>query len=134
MDAYPMQTLAQKCNVPKSHLRRWMRHAISKRIFRASTKDSVAHTITSAECVRDETVWAWIGHNVEEVGPAAGKLIEQTDRFGDSNNPSEAAVALSHFDGTWKGLFEWFENDSVGEREVPTAADGEVDRWDRTVD
>jgi hypothetical protein len=55
--------LAQKCNVLKSHLRRWMRHAISKRIFQASTKDSVAHTITSAECVRDETVWAWIGHN-----------------------------------------------------------------------
>lgn len=106
-----------------------MRHAISKRIFWAPTKDSVAHTITSAEFARDETAWAWVGHNVEEIGPAAAKIMEQTDRFGDGTNPAEAAVALAHFEGKYASPFDWLENDGVGE---PKLLGGKLDKSDRT--
>jgi hypothetical protein len=121
--------LAKKCNLPESRLQRWIRHAISKRIFWAPSQDSVAHTITSAELARDNAAWAWVGHNVEEMGQAAAKIMEQNDRYGNSTSPAETAVALANFEGTATGLFDWFENDGVGELKT---GDGKIDKSDRT--
>jgi 6-hydroxytryprostatin B O-methyltransferase len=89
----------------------------------------VAHTITSAEFARDETTWAWVGHNVEEIGPAAAKIMEQTDRFGDGTSPAEAAVALAHFESKYTDLFGWMENDGAGELKI---SDEKIDKSDRT--
>lgn len=128
-DSITYAELAKKCNLSESRLQRWIRHAISKRIFWAPTQDSVAHTITSAEIARDDTAWAWLGHNVEEIGPAVAKIMEQTDRFGDGTNPAEAALALAHFKGTTSDLFTWAENDGVGD---PKTSDRRIDKADRT--
>lgn len=89
----------------------------------------MAHTITSAELSRDETAWAWIGHNVEEIGLAAAKIIEQNEKFGDSTSPAEAAVSLAHFADTKTNFFGWFNNDGVGE---PKDSDGKIDKFDRS--
>ena len=89
----------------------------------------MAHTITFAEFARDETTWAWVSHNVEEIGPAAAKIIDQTDRTGERTSPAEAAVALALFEGKNADVFDFFENDGVGE---PKIGNGTIDKSDRS--
>lgn len=56
---------------------------MTNHIFWAPTPDLVAHTNNSAEMVREELLFAWFGHNIEEIGPGATKLVEAIDRWGD---------------------------------------------------
>jgi 6-hydroxytryprostatin B O-methyltransferase len=77
--------LATKCKVPEPRLRRVLKHAMTMHIFWAPTTDTVAHTNTSAELAREELLYAWVGHQIEECGSSATKLTEAIDRWGDSN-------------------------------------------------
>ena len=120
--------LAKKCNIPETRLRRFIQHAMPNRIFWAPTPDSVAHTITSAEVVRSPFLYAWLGHNIEEIGPGCTKVIEAMERWGDSEDPTKAGFPLA-FDLKEENLFQWFESDGAGEAR---AENGEVDKFDRT--
>jgi 6-hydroxytryprostatin B O-methyltransferase len=101
---------------------------MSNRIFWAPTPDSVAHTNTSAEVVRNPFGYAWLGHNIEEVTPGCTKVIEAMERWGDSEDPAETGFALA-FDLKGENLFQWFDNDGAGEAR---GLHGEVDKSDRT--
>lgn len=101
---------------------------MSNRIFWAPTPDSVAHTLTSAEVIRSPLLYAWIGHNIEEVSPGSTKVIEAMEKYGDSQDPVEAGIPLA-FNLEGENLFQFFENDGVGEAK---ASDGKIDKFDRT--
>jgi hypothetical protein len=45
-------------------------------IFWAPTLDTIAHTARSAEFIRDQFLYAWVGHNWEEVAPGLSKVME----------------------------------------------------------
>ena len=120
--------LAKRCRIPETRLRRFIQHAMSNRIFWAPTPNSVAHTITSAEVVRSPFLYAWLGHNVEEIGPGCTKVIEAMKQWGDSEDPTEAGFPLA-FNLKGENLFQFFESDGVGEA---SAVNGKVDKFDRT--
>lgn len=53
--------LSAKCNFPEGRLRRILKHAFVNGIFWGPTPDTVAHTGTSAEFIREELRFAYMG-------------------------------------------------------------------------
>ena len=134
-DAVPLEgsityaDLAAKVNVPEGRLRRVIHYALNNHIFIASGPDSIAHSATSAEAVLDPFVYGWIEHNVFEVGPAALKVTDAVEKFGDSEEPGHAGAALAL--PVEEGLFFWMENDGVGEPSEEILG-GKIVKSDRT--
>jgi hypothetical protein len=75
--------LAEGVNLPEALVRRILRHAMTNHIFAENPLGSghIVHTSTSAFVARNPIYKSWIGHNLEEVTPAAMKLPDALRKF-----------------------------------------------------
>ena len=91
--------LATKVNVPESILRRVLRHAMTLKLFTCPSSDPnsdlVAHTATSAIPARNPLLSSLIGHNTDMMGAAMVKQAEAIAQWGESPEPSEAAIMIA---------------------------------------
>lgn len=135
-DAVPLRgsityaELAKKVNIPEARLRRVLRHAISDHVFWAPTRDSVSHTSASAEVVRDPLLFAWLGHNFDEITPGTEKILKAMEKYGESEKPEHAGTMIA-YGKEEVPFFEWIDIDGTGEppKEV---SEGKVVNDDRT--
>jgi hypothetical protein len=88
---------------------------MTNRIFYEPSSNQVAHTAVSAVIVKQPLLKAWIGHSVEEIGAASVKLVESTDKYGDSQDPGQAAICLAFGLKDGENCFTLFDNDGEGE-------------------
>jgi len=66
-------TLSESTGIPESTLKRFIRHAITMRIFEESEKGTVAHTNLSKR-LAEPTTSNWLKVGSEELWPAATKV------------------------------------------------------------
>jgi hypothetical protein len=127
--------LAAKTSVSESRLRRIINHAILNRIFWAPTPDTVAHTSSSSMVVKDPLLYAWLGHNAEEAGAAATKVVQAIDKWGDSEHPGQTGFNLTFGLSEDYTCFSFFENDGTavnGDAKNEDLEVGKIDKSDRT--
>lgn len=98
--------LAAKTSVPLHDLKRLIRHAIShSRIFSEPTKNTIAHTTSSALLANpaaDTSVWADM--ILHEFWPAAVNTVAAMDKWPGSQEPVHTGLSISL--GEEKHLFE----------------------------
>jgi DNA-binding IclR family transcriptional regulator len=71
--------LAAACGLSEPSLRRILRALMSQRIFRQSSNGKVSHTLTSKFFADNHIMRQWVGMVVEEMWPAATKVIHSMD-------------------------------------------------------
>jgi hypothetical protein len=70
------QDLSQKVGVDEDVIRRIMRYAITKHIFREVDGGKTAHSATSKMLVESPMMMEWIGMVCEEMWPAATQVCK----------------------------------------------------------
>lgn len=87
--------LASKVGLPEERVRRFVRQAMTNRVFRESKPGYVTHTAASAVPVRIPSLKSFIGHNTEDGGPASNKVIQALEKWGASEEPAESGFGLA---------------------------------------
>jgi 6-hydroxytryprostatin B O-methyltransferase len=88
---------------------------MTNRMFYEPSSNQIAHTATSAVVVKQPLLKALIGHCIEEVGAASVKLVESMDKYGDSQDPGQAAICLAFGLKEGGNCFTLFEEDGEGD-------------------
>ncbi|ETS86138.1 hypothetical protein PFICI_04163 [Pestalotiopsis fici W106-1] len=96
--------LADRCGLSEAQTRRYIRSAISFRVFDEPIVGMVQHNAASALLVTT-TLHDWIGMATEEIGPAALKVADSMQSFPSSSNPAESPFAIAHGSNGDKDLF-----------------------------
>jgi hypothetical protein len=118
-DAVPLSgtstygTIASKTGLPEEAVRRILRHSMTSYIFAETTPgaDTIKHTSKSAAFVHEPKMRSWVGHNVDEILPAAANLSLALKYYkGDLVEPDHCAGAYTYFrdDSDVKGWFQWY--------------------------
>jgi hypothetical protein len=89
---------------------------MTRRTFYEPAVGYVAHTANSAVVVQDNSLSAWIGHNIDEVGRALSWQAEAIDKWGNTENPSHTALCLAFELKTGSTFFDFLQNDGVEEK------------------
>lgn len=100
--------LAGRCGLPESQTRRYVRSAISFRIFCESSPDMVQHNAASA-VLATSTLHDWLGIATEELAPAALKIVESLKTYPAADKPAESAFALANGSTGDRDLFSIIE-------------------------
>src|SRR5262245_56157112 len=87
--------IAQARGVDEDILKRVLRHAMTNRIFHEPEPGLVAHTSVSALLARSPSLNDWVGYTCDETYPASAKLVEAHAKYGNSQNPSQAAYSIA---------------------------------------
>jgi hypothetical protein len=125
-DAVPLKgsasysEIATKTNLPESICRRFLRHAMTSRIFDETTPGSgkVIHTAASAFAHKNSPARSLMGHQIEEVGYGCTSMVETIRKFGDGDgHPGTSALATRFYPDKGKEAtaFEWIEKDGEGD-------------------
>jgi 6-hydroxytryprostatin B O-methyltransferase len=122
--------LAKKVNILESRLKRVIRHALNNHVFWAPTRDTIAHTSTSAEVVRDPLLFAWLGHNFDQVTPGTLKVLDSMKECKESEDLMQTGVSMAF--GLKEDLYSWMSKDGEGEP-GKDVLEGKVDNRDRAV-
>lgn len=96
--------LARRCGLSEAQTRRYVRSAISFRVFDEPIIGMVRHNAASALLVTT-TLHDWIGMATEEIAPAALKVADSMQKFPNSSNPAESPFAIAHGSNGDKDLF-----------------------------
>ncbi|KAH8202532.1 hypothetical protein TruAng_003340 [Truncatella angustata] len=96
--------LADRCGLSEPRARRYVRSAISFRVFQESRPGRVQHNAASA-ILATSTLHDWIGMATEELAPAALKVAESMLRFPKEDRPAESAFAIANGSNGDKDLF-----------------------------
>jgi 6-hydroxytryprostatin B O-methyltransferase len=108
--------LSEKVGLPVNRLHRILRHAMTRRIFYEASPGHVAHTANSAAVVKDPPLASWIRHDVDEATRGLSWLNEALDKWGDTQDPNEAALCLAFNLPRGTGFWEFLQNDGEGDR------------------
>ncbi|KAE9365008.1 S-adenosyl-L-methionine-dependent methyltransferase [Stipitochalara longipes BDJ] len=71
----PFSTFASKAGLSELNIRRFLRHAMTNRIFYEPSPGLVAHTAASRLLATDQAMEDWVGFCVEDMWPAAAQTI-----------------------------------------------------------
>ncbi|KAI4596812.1 hypothetical protein KJ359_005155 [Pestalotiopsis sp. 9143b] len=96
--------LAEKCGLSEAQTRRYIRSAISFRVFCEPMEGIVQHNAASTLLVTT-TLHDWLGMATEELAPAALKVADSMQRFPKSADPAESAFAIANGSNGDKDLF-----------------------------
>lgn len=96
--------LANRCGLSEPQARRYVRSAISFRVFSEPTPGRVQHNAASA-MLATSTLHDWLGMATEELAPASLKVSESMQRFPAGTKPAESAFAIANGSNGDKDLF-----------------------------
>ena len=84
--------------------RRFVRHAITNRVFAQSSPNHVRHTAASRLMVTDRDFFDAVGLETSELGPTSASIFDALSKYGDSGEPNETAFSLAN--GTDLGIYQ----------------------------
>ncbi|KAB8295923.1 hypothetical protein EYC80_008743 [Monilinia laxa] len=90
------EEIAQKVGLDVINVRRFMRHAMSNRIFQEVDPEVVSHTAASKMLAEDQSMMDWVGVCVEECWPSAGKTIEALTQYPSASEPTQTGFCLAN--------------------------------------
>jgi hypothetical protein len=88
--------LARSCGLDASDTTRILRHAMTYRIFCEPSPGIVGHTASSRVLAQDPTLGAYLANSLDEVAPAAYKMVDAMEKWPGSGEPNEAGWNLAH--------------------------------------
>ena len=106
-----METVAQSANVPLDQLRSISRVAITSGYFLEPQPDHLAHSAVSSLVANDPDNEGWAYFLANVMYPASDKIIEATEKWGDSTSNAETAYCLSF--ATEKPMFHHLFEDKT---------------------
>lgn len=86
--------LANVTGIEKGALSRVLRFGIANRIFVEPRPGVIAHSAASRQIAEDSNVAAWVGANVDEMWPAAEKVIDALERWPQAEEPHQTVSIL----------------------------------------
>ncbi|QSZ37149.1 hypothetical protein DSL72_009243 [Monilinia vaccinii-corymbosi] len=90
------EEIAQKVGLDVINVRRFMRHAMSNRIFQEVKPEVVSHTAASKMLAEDQSMMDWVGTWVEEGLQAADKTIEALTKYPSASEPTQTGFCLAN--------------------------------------
>ena len=87
--------LAAAATVPEPQLRSVARMAMTAGVFREPVSNHVAHSRTSAHLLANPSLTDWILFMAEASAPMAAKLVEATEKWGDTVQKTETAFNIA---------------------------------------
>lgn len=99
-------TIAKAHELDESVLRRILRHAMIKNIFREPRKGVVAHTAVSRLLAEDRQIHDWVGASTDELWQAAAQTVNALTKYPHSQEPNQTGFALAN--NTDKSVYEVF--------------------------
>jgi hypothetical protein len=82
-------SILDECGLVELVLRRIMRHAMTKHIFREPRKGYVVHTAASRLLAEDLQLRDWVGASTDELWQAASQTVNALINFPGSQEPNE---------------------------------------------
>ncbi|KAI0123461.1 S-adenosyl-L-methionine-dependent methyltransferase [Xylariales sp. AK1849] len=96
--------LATRCGLSESQTRRYVRSAISLRVFAEPTPGRVQHNAASA-ALATTTLHDWMGMATEDLAPASLKVAESMEKYPQGDQPAQSAFAIANGSQGDKDLF-----------------------------
>ncbi|TVY55639.1 O-methyltransferase gsfB, partial [Lachnellula suecica] len=88
--------IAEKVGLDENNVRRFLRHAMTNRIFREVDPDTVAHTVTSRILAEDDTMDNWLGFCVDDMWPSAAQTIAALDAHPSASEPTQTGFTMAN--------------------------------------
>lgn len=86
--------LAIDIGIDEGAVARILRLAIARRIFCEPRPGFIVHSAASRQIAEDTRVADWVGANVDEMWPAAEKLVDALERWPQAAEPNQT-VSMS---------------------------------------
>ncbi|KAI1406894.1 S-adenosyl-L-methionine-dependent methyltransferase [Hypoxylon sp. FL1857] len=88
-------SIAKQTGVSEQMIQRLLRQAMTMRVFREPKPGFVAHTQASKILTNPKTAH-WLASGTEDMWPAAVKMVDAIEKWGDSQEPTHTGFALAH--------------------------------------
>ena len=88
--------IAAACGLEELNVRRILRHAMTKHIFKEPRKGVVAHTALSRVLAEDSQMLDWVGAVTEDIWPATTQAINALVRYPGSQEANETGFAIAN--------------------------------------
>ncbi|MCJ1261773.1 hypothetical protein MMC22_001641 [Lobaria immixta] len=92
------------CGLNEVDLRRILRHAMTKHIFKEPRKGVVAHTAASRLLAEDKQILDWVATSTNELWQAASQTVNAMIKYPGSQEPNQTGFAIAN--GTEKSMYE----------------------------
>jgi hypothetical protein len=87
--------LAATIEIDSAALTSILRLGIAHRIFKEPRPGMIAHSASSRQIAEDPRVASWVGANVDEMWPAAEKVVEALVRWPTASEPNQTVCRLT---------------------------------------
>ncbi|RDW66666.1 hypothetical protein BP5796_09415 [Coleophoma crateriformis] len=106
-------TIAKAVGLDEVNVRRFMRHAMTNRIFKEVSPGIVAHTIKSRVLAEDQAMADWIGFCVEDIMPAGSRVIQALRAHPEASEPTRTGFCVANDTVDQEPMFVTFGKDPV---------------------
>ena len=89
--------ISKACGLNEPDLRRLLRHAMTKHIFREPRKGMVCHTAASKLLAEDSQMSDWVSASTGELWQAASQTINAMVKFPGSQEPNQTVPIFECF-------------------------------------
>lgn len=100
------------CGLNETDLRRILRHAMTKHIFKEPRKGFVAHTAASRLLAEDPQILDWVATSTNELWQAASQTVNAMVKYPESQEPNQTVWLPSLFSCDAKSNRLWSKLDA----------------------
>ncbi|RKF61752.1 O-methyltransferase gsfB [Erysiphe neolycopersici] len=101
--------ISKRIGLSELNVRRFLRHAMTNRIFKEIKPGVVAHTAASRILAENSKMDDWVGFCVEEMWQAAAMTISALERNPQADDPKQTGFCLSNSTTDVETMFTTFE-------------------------
>jgi hypothetical protein len=114
--SFPLNSTATFAEIAKTtgldelNVRRFLRHAMTNRIFQEPSPGIVAHTAASRVLAEDKMMYDWVGFCVEDMWPAASRTIAAIELNPSVSEPTQTGFCVANNTTDIEPMFTTFGN------------------------
>ncbi|KAI6251135.1 Chlorophenol O-methyltransferase [Erysiphe necator] len=101
--------ISKRVGLSELNVRRFLRHAMTNRIFKEVEPGLVAHTAASRLLAENSKMDDWVGFCVEEMWQAAAMTVSALERNPQADDPKQTGFCLSNSTTDVETMFTTFE-------------------------
>jgi len=107
------EEIASKVGLDEVNLRRFLRHAMTNRIFHEPSPGVVGHTAASRVLAEDQAMDSWVGFCVEDMWPAASQTLKAIELNPSVSEPTQTGFCISNNTTDKEPMFATFGKDPM---------------------
>lgn len=89
--------ISDACGLDEHLVRRILRHAMTKHIFKEARKGVVAHTAASRLLAENAEIHDWVGASTDELWQAASQTVNALVKYPGSQEPNQTVSEPFHY-------------------------------------